>query len=98
VADASFYGRGAVSLDPVAARQLATDLVRSTVGDQRRLHDLTVDVEATGERVRVHAEASVDHLFSAVVPGASHRTNVSATTTARAEESGSAGPNGLERR
>ena len=92
LADTSFYRRGAVSLDPLAARELATRQVQTAVANQRRLHDVTVEVDATGDRVRVHAEASVDHLFSAMVPGAARRTNVSATTTARAEESRSSGP------
>jgi hypothetical protein len=78
-----FYRDGVVTLDAVAARELATDDVRSAL-DPERYHDVHVTVEVTpgGRVVVVTASAEVDYLFARALPGAPPRARVAATSSA----------------
>ena len=83
-----FYQEGVLALDPVAARQLATDEVRSAL-DFERYHDVRVTVEVAGDgrTVVISASARVDYLFARALPGGPGGTRVASTTTASLRES-----------
>jgi Flp pilus assembly protein TadG len=92
VSNGTFYRAGAVELDPATAEQMATERVRVGL-DGDRFRDLRVDVTVIGgaegcpPSVRVHASATVAHVFAPAVPGAPRRSTVEATSVAAPAQS-----------
>src|SRR5437660_1687311 len=86
VRDSDFYRQGRVVIDATLAEAVA----RRSVGarGERYLHDVRVDVEADGDRVRVTVSGRVDYLFSSALPGGPHHADVQASATATAERGG----------
>ena len=72
---------------PSVDMTLAEAVARRSVDarGERYLHDVRVDVEADGDRVRVTVSGRVDYLFARAIPGGPRHSDVRATATATAE-------------
>ena len=81
--DSDFYRQGHVVIDPTLAEAVARRSVDAR--GERYLHDVRVDVEADGDRVRVTVSGRVDYLFARAIPGGPRHSDVRATATATAE-------------
>jgi len=84
--DSDFYREGRVVIDPSLAEAVASRSVDAR--SERYLHDVRVDVETDGDRVRVTVSGRVDYLFSSALPGGPHHADVQASATATAERGG----------
>ena len=84
--DSDFYRPGRVVIDPALAEAVARRSVDAR--GERYLHDIHVDVETDGDRVRVIVSGRVDYLFAAAIPGAPRHADVQAAATATAERDG----------
>ena len=84
--DSDFYRQGRVVIDPALAEAVARRSVDAR--GERYLHDIHVDVETNGDRVRVIVSGRVDYLFAAAIPGAPRHADVQAAATATAERDG----------
>ena len=84
--DSDFYRQGRVVIDPALAEAVARRSVDAR--GERYLHDIRVDVETDGDRVRVIVSGRVDYLFAGAIPGAPRRADVQAAATATAERDG----------
>ena len=84
--DSDFYRQGRVVIDPALAEAVARRSVDAR--GERYLHDIRVDVETDGDRVRVIVSGRVDYLFAGAIPGAPRHADVQAAATATAERDG----------
>ena len=83
VSDSSFYGSGAVVIDPTrAARIVCQTVAAQSDGD---LHHVVLAVAVAGPAIGVRGDAEVDEIFGRALPGL-HQHQVSALATAVATQ------------
>ena len=88
---ATFYGAGAVRIDPALAQAVATQAEATTITDGIDITSLAVTVSPDGRAVTVRATATAHTVFGVAVGG--RRTfTVSASTTTDVEEVEAGGP------
>jgi hypothetical protein len=79
LSNATFYGRGALTLDPTQAARVVC-LTVSAQADQD-LHDVRLSMAVQGAAIRLRAAARVEAVFGRAIPGFGVR-HVRADTTA----------------
>ena len=85
LADAGFYGSGAVQIDPSAAARVVCKVVAANAGGG--VNDLQVSLAAAGPVVTVVATGTVEPVFGRHLPGATHRVSARATAVAAGGDS-----------
>jgi hypothetical protein len=95
IGERPFYTCGRLSLDQVAAEQVATQAVEARTSDSVATSKVLVKVGSTAAGVpqaSVTVTGTVNLIFASAIPGASRAAEVSATSVATAEQDPNVAP------